>query len=84
MRWNEIKRQYPTDFILLDDIEEEKVDDNKYRVLGGTVVEISKDIKQIMRLYNELKQQGRNVLYTLPSTPDDFIIEDVPFMGILR
>ncbi len=84
MRWNEIKRRYPTDFILLDDIEEEKVDDNKYRVLGGTVVEISKDIKQIMRLYNELKQQGRNVLYTLPSTPDDFIIEDVPFMGILR
>ena len=25
-----------------------------------------------------------SVIYALPGTPEDFIVEDVPFMGLLR
>jgi hypothetical protein len=36
-----------------------------------------------MKLYQELKKSGKNVIYALPSTPEDFLIEDVPMMGIM-
>jgi hypothetical protein len=84
MKWIDIKRQHPDEFILLEEIVEEKIAVDKYRVLSGKVLKSSNDFKVISKLYREYKEQGKNVLYALPSTPDDFIIEEVPFMGILK
>ena len=84
MKWSEIKKQHPDSFILLKSIIEEKISENKSRLLEGTIVEISQDPKTIRSLYQEYKLKGIDVLYTLPSTPENFIIEDVPFMGITR
>jgi hypothetical protein len=84
MKWIDIKRQHPDQFILLEEIVEEKVAVDKYRVLSGKVLKLSNDFNEIRQLYREYKEQGKNVLYALPSTPEDFIIEEVPFMGILK
>ena len=62
---------------------EEKIFANKYRILEGTILEVSDDGKKIRKLYQEHKKSGKNVLFSLPTTPLDFIVEDVPVKGIL-
>ncbi len=37
-----------------------------------------------MKAYREYKQKGLNVLYILPITPEEFIVKNVPFKGILK
>ena len=84
MKWHEIRQLHPNKFILLHVEREEKISENEYRIVSGDVIETSTDLKHILKAYQEEKEKGKNVLYALPSTPDDFIVENVPFMGILR
>lgn len=84
MKWTDIKKKYPDKFILLTDMEEVKISETESRILGGNVVEASDDLKSIMVKYQQYKELGKNVIYSLPTTPEDFVIENVPFMGILR
>ena len=82
MKWQEIKQKHPDKFILLGELIEEKIYENKFRILGGRVLKVSDDGKEIIKFYREYKKQGSNVLFSLPSTPFDFIIEDIPVKGI--
>ena len=84
MKWSEIRSQYPNKFILLGDIVEEKISETKYRIMEGNILEVSDDAKEIRRLYQDYKNKGVNVIYSLPSTPQDFIVENVLFVGLLR
>jgi hypothetical protein len=84
MKWKEIRETYPDKFILLEDVEEEFVSENHSRILGGKIVIADNNLIVIMKLYHEFKKSGKNVVYALPTTPEDFLIEDVPMMGILR
>jgi len=84
MKWTEIRNQHPDQFILLGDIVEEKISDTKSKILAGKVLKASDDPKEIRRIYQECKRKGMNVLYSLPSTPDEFIVEDVPSKGLVR
>lgn len=84
MKWSEIKKKYPNSFILLSHLVEEQISENKSRLIAGEIIKTSDDPKIIRSLYQQYKQQGMDVLYTLPSTPEDFIIENVPFMSITR
>jgi aryl carrier-like protein len=83
MKWKEIKENHPNQFILLEDVEEEHISEGHYRILGGNIVKTGDDLMEIMKLYQEFKKSGKNVIYALPSTPEDFLIEDVPMMGIM-
>ncbi|HPB82763.1 MAG TPA: hypothetical protein PK200_12060, partial [Spirochaetota bacterium] len=83
VKWKEIHHKYPGKFILIGDVIEEKISESTFRIVEGTVLEVSDDPKVIRSAYKELKEQGKNVLYSIPATPDDFIVENVPFMGIL-
>jgi hypothetical protein len=83
MKWQEIKQQHPDKFILLGDVIEEKIQENKYRILEGRILKVSDDGKEIIKLYRKYKKQDSNVLFSLPSTPIDFIIEDISVKGIL-
>jgi hypothetical protein len=82
MKWQEIKQQHPNKFILLGNVIEEKIHENKYRILEGSVFEVSDDGKEIIKLYRKYKKQDSHVLFSLPTTPSDFIIEDIPVTGI--
>lgn len=83
MKWSEIRKTYPDAFILLSDLVEEKIAANTYRVLEGTVVKVSQDAKEIRAAYQDCQRRGQQALYALPSTPEEFIVENVPFMGRL-
>ncbi len=84
MLWKDIKEKYPDKCILIDNVEEQQISETETKILGGTVVKISNDIKEVMKEYHKLKQLGNKVTYSLPSTPKDFIIENVPFIGLLK
>ena len=84
MKWQNIRQKYPNKFILIGDVVEEKISAHKYRILEGTILKVSNDGKEIRKLYQEHKNRGTNVLFSLPTTPLDFIIEDVPVKGVLR
>ena len=83
MKWSEIRKQYPDKFILIGDLVEEKVSETQSKIIEGNILKISDDGKEIRQAYQQYKQKGMNVLYSLPTTPEEFIVENVPFKGIL-
>ena len=40
MQWPEIRKQYPTKFVLLGEIVEEKMSETQSKILEGTVLKI--------------------------------------------
>ncbi len=84
MKWTDIRQQYPEKFILLGDLVEEKISDTKFKIVAGSILKVSDNDKEIRKAYKEYKQKGMNVLYSLPSTPLEFIVENVPFKGIIK
>ena len=84
MKWSEIRKKHPDKFILIGDIIEEKISETKSRILEGKILEVSENGKEIRQAYQTYKKQGLNVLYSLPTTPHDFIVENIPFKRIVR
>ncbi len=84
MRWADIKNKYPDKFILIGNIVEEKIDDSKYKILEGEILKVTDNPKEIMNEYQDYKDKGIEVLYSIPSTPENFIVENVPIVGILK
>jgi len=84
MKWQDIHKQYPNQFVLLGDIVEEKVSNFKSKIIEGTVIEVFDNGDDIRKAYREHKKRGENVLYSLPTTLDEFIVENVPFKGFLK
>ena len=82
MKWSEIRKQYPDKFILIGDIVEERISENQSKVIEAKILEVADDGKEIMQAYRLYKQKGLEVLYTLPTTPEEFIVKNVPFKGI--
>ena len=83
MKWSEIRKHYPNKFILIGDILEEKISETQSKIIEGKVLKISDNGKEIRQAYQQYKRKGLNVLYSLPITPEEFIVENVPFKGIL-
>ncbi|MEW6621443.1 MAG: hypothetical protein AB1422_19275 [bacterium] len=84
MKWAEIRKQYPNKFVLIGEILEEKISETQSKILEGTVLKISDKGKEIRRVYQQYKHKGKEVLYSLPSTPEEFIVENIPYKGIIR
>jgi uncharacterized NAD(P)/FAD-binding protein YdhS len=84
MKWQDIHKQYPNQFVLLGDIVEEKVSDFKSKIIEGTVIEVFDNGSDIRKAYRERKKRGEKVLYSLPTTSDEFIVENIPFKGFLK
>lgn len=77
MQWSAIRHQYPNQFILIGNVVEQQLNDNKCRIIAGDLIDVSDDAKTIQNLYQQHKRQGDNVLYALPTTTDEFIVEDI-------
>ena len=84
MKWQEIRKQYPDKFILLGDLVEEPISITRFKITEGEILKISDNAMEIRKAYQEYKQKGLNVLYSLPTTPEEFIVENIPVKGILR
>lgn len=83
MKWADIKKQYPNKFILIGDIVEERISENQSKVIDATVLETRDSGPEIMQAYRLYTQQGMDVLYSLPTTPEEFIVRNVPLKGRL-
>mgnify|MGYP001571606082 CR=1 FL=1 len=84
MQWLEIRKQYPNKFILIGEIVEKKMSETQSKIIGGTILKVSDNGKEIRQVYQEYKHKGKEVLYSLPSTPEEFIVENIPYKGIIR
>ncbi len=84
MIWKEIRQKHPNQFILLGDLDEEEISKNKFRIRGGNILKVSDDPVEIRKAYREFRLEGKNVLYSVPGTPDEFIVEDIPSKGVLQ
>ena len=38
MKWTDIRRQYPDQFILLGNLVEQKISDTQYKIVEGTIL----------------------------------------------
>lgn len=76
-------KKYPAKFILIGDIVEEKISQTQSKIIEGEILKVSDDGKEIREAYQQYKQKGIEVLYSLPTTSVEFIVENVPFKGIL-
>jgi hypothetical protein len=45
MKWQKLREQYPEQFILMGDILEEQISETTFRIIGGELIEVSKDPK---------------------------------------
>ncbi|RKZ91721.1 MAG: hypothetical protein DRR19_06385 [Candidatus Parabeggiatoa sp. nov. 1] len=77
MKWAKIKALYPDKFILLGNLKEEPISSNKFKILEGEILMVSEDAKEIRKAYQAYSRQGKEVLYSIPSTPTEFIVENV-------
>ncbi len=84
MKWSIIRNRYPDKFILIGDIIEKRISENHSKILEGEILKVSENGKEIRDAYMRYKKKGIEVLYSLPTTPDEFIIENIPYKGILR
>lgn len=84
MKWADIHKQYPNRFVLLGNIVEEKISEFKSIVIAGTVIDVFDSGSDIRTAYREHKKRGEDVLYSLPTTTEEFIIENIPFKGHVR
>lgn len=83
MKWSEMRKKYPDKFILIGDLVEEKISETQSKIIEGEILKVSDDGKEIREAYQQYKQKGIEVLYSLPTTSEEFIVENVPFKGIL-
>ncbi len=83
MKWSEMRKKYPDKFILIGDLVEEKISQTQSKIIEGEILKVSDDGKEIREAYQQYKQKGIEVLYSLPASSAEFIVENVPFKGIL-
>lgn len=84
MQWQDIKTKYPNQFILLGNLVEKRLSESTTQIIAGDVLQVSDDPKVIREAYRHHKQAGQDVLFTIPSTPTELIVENVPMKGMLR
>jgi len=83
MKWNQIRNNYPNQFILLRNYITEFIDNKHFRVIEGEVVSNHNNFSELQREYKNYRNKGEDVIFCLPQT-DDFIVETAPMMGILN
>lgn len=83
MKWSEMRKKYPDKFILIGDLVEEKISETQSKIIEGKILKVSDDGKEIREAYQQYKQKGIEVLYSLPTTSEELIVENAPFKGIL-
>ncbi|MGZ8248549.1 MAG: hypothetical protein ACXWUF_10985 [Methylomagnum sp.] len=84
MQWQDIKTKYPTQFILLGNLIEKRLSESKSQIIAGDILQVSDDPRVIREAYRLRKSAGQNVLFTIPSTPAELIVENIPMKGMLR
>ena len=81
MKWSEMRKKYHDKFILIGDLVEEKISETQSKIIEGKILKVSDDGKEIREAYQQYKQKGIEVLYCLPTTSEEFLVENV--LGVM-
>lgn len=80
--FQEIRKLYPDDFLVLIEPEENQVSVNEVEVTGAKEVKAYKTGNEMYQVYKELKKSGVKATFCLPDYKDRFIIQQIPSMRI--
>ena len=79
--FKEIREQYPTEFLLLFDCEEQQSGPMEIEVLGAKEVQASESGDEMWARFQELQRQGVNVHFCTPQYTDRFQIKQIPMLS---
>lgn len=80
LTWEEIRKQFPDKFVLLDNCEEQPIDATHSQILGDEVVLVTSDGKQV---FDEYKRRGKPSAMTFAHTQwPKLEIEEIPAPGL--
>ncbi|GEM_PF-3105721 len=80
MTWEEIRKQYPDKFVLIDHCEEKKIDEAHTQIMGGEVVFTTDDGKLI---FDEYRRRGKPSQMTFAHTHwPQLQVEEIPQPGL--
>lgn len=80
MTWQEICSAYPKTYVVLKDYQEEQVQEDKIKILGGEVTFSSPDSKEVYHQYNSQKN-GQHVIFGYTGW-ESFEVEERLYLGL--
>jgi hypothetical protein len=83
MTFQEIRKQYPHQFLVLLDPEEKAVSVDEVEVIAAADVRAFESGAQMYDEYRALRREGRKVTFCTPHYKDHFIVEQVPSRRIV-
>ena len=81
--FEEIRKCYPSSFLVLLDYKEKKLPSGKVEVTSAGEVRAFDTGVEMYNSYRELKKQGRSVLFCTPNYRENFVIGQIPSMRVL-
>ncbi len=51
MEWAKIRKQYPDQFTFIGNVLEDKIFDTMFKIISGELIEVSKNPKKILKIY---------------------------------
>ena len=80
--FQEIRHQFPSQFLVLVDPEEQKVGPTTLEVIGARDVHAYESGEDMFAAYKTFRKQGLNVRFCTPQYKDKFLVEQIPTLGI--
>lgn len=81
--FREIRREFPTEYLVLVDPEEVEISDHQVEIIGAKYVHAYVDGKEMLEAYRDLKKKGLNITFCTPNYTDRFIVEQVPSLRVM-
>ena len=73
--FQDIRKQFPNDFLVLVDYESHELPSGEIEVIGATCVHVYKSGREMYDAYRDLTKRGLKALFVTPSYKDSFIME---------
>lgn len=80
--FQQIRQQFPVQFLVLIDPDEQKVGPSTIEVVGAKDVHAYNSGEEMFAAYKILRKEGRNVRFCTPQYKDKFLVEQIPTLGI--
>ena len=80
--FQEIRLQFPTEFLVLLDPQEKKIDQRWIEVIGAKEVYAYACADEMFKAFKNLRKQGKKVRFCTPDYQDRFTVEQIPTLGV--
>jgi hypothetical protein len=81
--FQDIRREYPSQFLVLIEPEEVRLSERELEVTGAAYVQAYENGNEMLEAYRDLKNKGLKVTMCTPHYQERFIIEQVPSARVM-